>query len=220
MLKQWYHLFKRKIEVMVTVFAGMHLRNKKKNDWLIIFSKSRDTYWLKTLLPRGTKNYYNLVKSMSPIGIFFYTHWQLTGQQGKGGDNFLFHSTTSKHSQTFRYLFVILHVKWLSHIFNCTACIYQNATRWDLPPYQITTWLINDVMLIFCLFTWWFNFKFLLQQFDTGNWWTRTCIDFHPCITSKPTVFLCLLWTYLLHWLKTALVFFISIFWSECPDNV
>ena len=30
--------------------------------------------------------------------------------------------------------------------------IYQTATRWDLPPYRITIWLIDDVMLIFvCL---------------------------------------------------------------------
>ena len=32
---------------------------------------------------------------------------------------------------------------------NRTACIYQTATRWDLPPYRITIWLIDDVILIF-----------------------------------------------------------------------
>ena len=38
-------------------------------------------------------------------------------------------------------------------ISNRTACIYQATTRWDLPPYRITIWLIDDVMLIFvCLF--------------------------------------------------------------------
>ena len=36
--------------------------------------------------------------------------------------------------------------------FNRNACIYQTATRWDLPPYRITIWLIDDVILIFvCL---------------------------------------------------------------------
>ena len=39
-------------------------------------------------------------------------------------------------------------------------------------------WLVYDV----CLFTRWFDFKFLLQQFDTGNRWIWTRIDDHPCI--------------------------------------
>ena len=86
------------------------------------------------------------------IRAFFYGHWQLTGQQGKGGDHLLFHATTSTRSRTFRNLFATLHVRWLSHVFNRSACIYQTATRWDLPPYRITIWLIDNVMLIFvCL---------------------------------------------------------------------
>ena len=86
------------------------------------------------------------------ISVFFHGHWRLTGQQGKGGDHFLFHSTTSTRSQTFRHLFATLHVRWLSHIFNRIACIYQTATRWDLPPFQITIWLTDDVTLSFGLF--------------------------------------------------------------------
>ena len=83
---------------------------------------------------------------------FFHGHWQLTGQRGKGGDHLLFYSTTSTRSRTFRHLFATFHVRWLSHIFNRNACIYQTATRWDLPPYRITIWLIDDVILIFvCL---------------------------------------------------------------------
>ena len=78
--------------------------------------------------------------------VFFHGHWRLTGQQGKGGEHLLFHSTTSTLSRTFRYFFTTLQVRWLSHIFNRTACIYQTATRWDLPPYRINIWLIHDVM--------------------------------------------------------------------------
>ena len=86
------------------------------------------------------------------IRVFFHGHWQFTGQQGKGGDHLLFHSTTSTRSRTFRHLFITLHLRLLSHIFNRNACIYQNATRRDLPPYRISIWLIDDVMLIFvCL---------------------------------------------------------------------
>ena len=72
-------------------------------------------------------------------------------QDIRGGDHVLFLSTTSTRSQTFRHLFATLPVR-LPHTFNRIACNYQAATRWDLPPYWITIWLIDDVMLIFvCL---------------------------------------------------------------------
>ena len=86
------------------------------------------------------------------LRLFFHGHWKITGQQAKGEDHLLFYSTAFTRSRTFRHLFATLQVRWLSHIFNCNACIYQTATRWDLPPYWITIWLIDDVMLIFvCL---------------------------------------------------------------------
>ena len=91
--------------------------------------------------------------------IFFYGHWQLTGQQVKRGDHHSF------HSRTFRHLFATLHLRWLSHIFNRNACIYKTATRWDLPPYRITIWLIDDVILIFvCLLV------DLILGFVTATW--------------------------------------------------
>ena len=125
------------------------------------------------------------------IRVFFHEHWRLTGQQGKGGDHLLFHSTTSTSSRTFRHLVVTLHVRWLSHILNCTACIYQTATRWDLPPYRITIWLIDDVTLVFVCLRDGLILAFLLQQFETGNRWIRVRIDYHPCITSEPTNQVC-----------------------------
>ena len=74
-----------------------------------------------------------------------------TAEEGRG-DHLLFHPTTSTRSRTFKHLFATLHVRWLSHISHRNACIYQTATRWDLPPNRITIWLIDDVMLIFvCL---------------------------------------------------------------------
>ena len=72
----------------------------------------------------------------------------------------------------FRQLFATLHVRWLSHIFNRTVCIYQAATRWDLPPYRITIWLTDDVALSFCLFTWWFDSSFFCYtnlRWETGG---------------------------------------------------
>ena len=86
------------------------------------------------------------------IRVFFHGHWRLTGQQGKWGDHLFFHSTTSTRLRTLRHLFATLHVRWLLHTFNRTACIYQTAIRWDLAPYQINIWLIDDVALVFvCL---------------------------------------------------------------------
>ena len=103
--------------------------------------------------------YLNTTQPNFKCNFFFHGHRRLTGQQGKGEDHLLFHSTTSNRSQTFilRHLFsdiyfATLHVRWLSHTSNRTACIYQAATSWDLPPHQVTIWLIDDVRLNFvCL---------------------------------------------------------------------
>ena len=92
------------------------------------------------------------LSSFFPVRAFFHGYWQLTGQQVKGGDHLLFYSTTSTRSRTFRHSFETLVMRWLSHIFNRNASIYQTAIRWDLPPYRITIRLIDDVILIFvCL---------------------------------------------------------------------
>ena len=102
------------------------------------------------------------------IRVFFHGHWQFTGRQGKGGDHILFHSTTSTRSRTFRHSFATLHVRWPSYIFNRKACIYQTSTRWDLAPYRITIWLIDDVILIFvCLLV------ALILGFVTAIWYEK-----------------------------------------------
>ena len=100
--------------------------------------------------------------NFSSIRLSFHGHWQLTEQQGKEGDHFLLHSTTSTRSQTFRHLFATLHVRWLSHVFNRNACIYQTATQWDLQAYRITIWLIDDVMLIVVCLTVNLNLGFVI----------------------------------------------------------
>ena len=45
------------------------------------------------------------------IRVFFHRHWRFTGQQGREGDQLLFHSTTSTRLRTLRHLFAILHVR-------------------------------------------------------------------------------------------------------------
>ena len=103
------------------------------------------------------------------------------------GDHLLFYSATSTCSRTFRHLFATLNVRWLLHIFNRNACIYQTATRWDLPPYQITIWLIDDMILIFVCLLVDFILGFVTAVWHGRNQWTQTRIGHHPCITSEPT---------------------------------
>ena len=59
---------------------------------------------------------------------------------------------------------IYLHVRWISRIFNCNACVYQTATRWDLPPYRINIWLTDWWCNVY-LFTWWIDSRFLLERF-------------------------------------------------------
>ena len=124
------------------------------------------------------------------IMILFHGHWQLTGQQGKWWDHLLFHSTISTRSWTLRQLFATLDMGWLSHIFNCNACIYQTTTWWDLPPYWIKIWLTDDVILIF-LYLLVELIYILLQLFDMRNRWNQTLIDYHHCITNEPSNQVC-----------------------------
>ena len=75
-----------------------------------------------------------------------------------------------------RHLFTTLYVRWLSHIFNCNACVYQTATQWDLPPYQITIWVI-DWWCNVCLFTWWSDSRFSGLEISAGH---QTMSDVKP----------------------------------------
>ena len=101
--------------------------------------------------------------------IFFNGHWQLTGQQWKGGDHLLFHSTTSTCSWTFRHLFATFCMRWLSHIFNRNACIYQTTTWWDLSPYRITIWLIDVILILVCLLVDLIMFCYSYCTWETGR---------------------------------------------------
>ena len=125
----------------------------------------------------------NFSATVNTKGLVFFFSIRIFLHGGElRGLFFSFHSITSTR---FRHIFATLHVRWLSHFFNRTTCIYQTATRWDLPKkYYLIDWW-RDVS--FCLFTWWFDPRFLLQQFDTGKRSTRTRIDYHSWITSEPT---------------------------------
>ena len=112
------------------------------------------------------------------IRVFFHRHWRFTVC-------LLFHSITSIRSRTLRHLFATLYVRWLSNIFNCNACVYQTATRWDLRPYQITISLTDWLMMQYLL-VWFYILRlilrfYILQRFYMGNRWIWTRIDYHSC---------------------------------------
>ena len=91
----------------------------------------------------------------------------------RGREETIFYSTLPlppAHEYSDIY-FATLHVKWLSHIFSRNACICQAVTRWGLPSYRITIWLIDDVMLIFvCLLVdLIFRFCYSYLTWETGG---------------------------------------------------
>ena len=56
---------------------------------------------------------------------------------------------------------------------------------------SITVLLIDDVKLDFVCLIDDLKLDFCYINLETGNGWTRTCIDYHPCITSEPTRQVC-----------------------------
>ena len=132
-------------------------------------------------------------KSMDVINIFFFYQGFLsrtltthrTAGEGRGPFFIsLYHFHPRTNIQTFICNFAC---EMTTHIFNRIVCIYQTATWWDLQPYRVTIWLIGDVILVFVCLRDDLILAFLLQQFETGNRWIRTRIDYHPYITSKTT---------------------------------
>ena len=88
----------------------------------------------------------NIIVICKQIAAFFFFLYQDFLSRTLGRERtILFHSNTFACSRTFRHLFATLHVRWLSHILNHTSCFYQANTRWYLPSYWITIWLIDDV---------------------------------------------------------------------------
>ena len=101
-------------------------------------------YWTQTSLDRFHEGFFLLGFSFTATD---------DSQDGRGREGTIYSTLPlpSAHEHSDIY-FATFHVRWLSHISNCTACIFRAATWLVLPPYRTTIWLINDVMLIFvCL---------------------------------------------------------------------
>ena len=89
---------------------------------------------------------------------------------------FLFHLNITKKYNYFLCNFSVYYC-----VFSIDSIIYLQLCMWD--DHHI--FLIASLDVNFRLFTWWFDSKILLQQFETGNRWTR--IEYHPYIISEPT---------------------------------
>ena len=108
-------------------------------------------------------------KHFFSIRVFFHGHWRLTGQQEKGGDHLLFHSTTSIRSRIFRHLFATLHgVDY--HIFLITPLVFTRLLLNEiyhlikLPFDWLMIWHYDFVCLRDDLIL-----ALLLQQCETGG---------------------------------------------------
>ena len=132
------------------------------------------------------------------ITFFFYQgflSWRLTTHRTAGKGRWpsfvpLYHFHPLTNIQTFICNFaceMTITSYFHSHRLYFQLQSHQTATRWDLPPYRITIWLIDVTLVFFVFLRDNLILDFLLQQFETGNRLTRTLIDYYPCITSEPT---------------------------------
>ena len=88
------------------------------------------------------------------VSVFFHRYWRLSGQQGKGGDHFLLHSTTSTHSWTLRHLQLRMWDDY--HIFLIAPLVFTRL---------LLDGIYHFIKLPFhWLMMWGFYISFLLQQ--------------------------------------------------------
>ena len=129
------------------------------------------------------------------------TFWNfLTIQRGREGT--IFYSTlplppAHEHSDIYSQLcmwddYLIFLITPLVFIRPLLDEIYHLIELSFACPYRIIICLIDDVKLVFivCLLND-LMLGFCYSNLDTGNRWTRSCIEYRPCITSEPTNQVC-----------------------------
>ena len=133
-------------------YINIQFNNVRVNRWLIYIKQNL-----------GNSPEINSHLEYNVLGLFFNDFFFYQGFLSR---TLTTHRTAGEGRE---HLFATLHVIWLSHIFNRIACIYQTATRWDLPPCRITIWLVDDVKLRFCLLTWRFDSSFFVTAVWDGK---------------------------------------------------
>ena len=169
----------------LTKLTCFQQEEKKTTKFLISLKSQADRFRIS-----GTNYFHNSISCKTFTGrcsIFFSIRVFFTdtddSQGSRGREGIIFYSTLPL-PPAHEHWDIYLHVRWLSRIFNRNACVYQTATRWDLPPYRITIWVI-DWWCNVGLFIWWIGSRFLLQRFGIAKRWIWTCIDYHPLLQAN-----------------------------------
>ena len=129
--------------------------------------------------------------------FFFLSGFSFTdfynSQNSRGREGTIFNSTlplplAHKHSDIYLQLCM-----WDDyHIFFISTLVFTRLLLVEIfPHYQIAIWLTDDVKFVLVSFLDDLILGFCYSNLDTGNRWTRTCIDYHCCITSEPTNQVC-----------------------------
>ena len=109
----------------------------------------------------------DVVWSLFSIRVFF-RQWRFTGQQWKGGDHLLFHSTTSTRLRTLRHLQFCMWDDY--HVFLIATLVFTRLLLDEIYhlielPFE---WLIND------------TFVCLLDELILGFWhWKPVDLNLH-----------------------------------------
>ena len=111
-------------------------------------------------------------------------------QDSGGKKGTIFYSTlplppAHKHSDIYLQLCM-----WDDYHIFLTATLVFTRLLFDeiLPSYRITIWLIDDVKFDLVYFLDDLTLGFYYSNLDIGNQWTRTRIDYRPCITNEPSI--------------------------------
>ena len=128
--------------------------------------------------------------------VYFLSGFSFTdtddSQDSKGREGTIFYSTLTlppAHKHWDIYLQLCMWDDY--HVFLIATLVFTRLLLDEI--YHLIElpfdWLIDDAMFV-CLLDE-LILDFCCSDFDIGNQWIWTCIDYHPCITSKPTNQVC-----------------------------
>ena len=124
------------------------------------------------------------------IHFFFLSGFSFTdtdnSQQGKGGYHL---PLPPAHEHSDNYLQLCTWDDY--HIFLIASPVFTRLLCYSMRFTTVSNYYLIDVMLTFVLFACWFDFRFCYGDLTWETSGTRTCIDYHPCITSEPTNQVC-----------------------------
>ena len=125
------------------------------------------------------------------LHVFFLSGFSFTdnddSQDSKGREGTTFNSILPfPPAHEYWEIYLRLRTWYDYHIFLIATLVFTRLLLYEI--YQLIDYHLTDCWRCnVCLLTWWIDSRFLLQRFDMGNRWMRTRIDYHLCITSKPT---------------------------------